>query len=286
VILSRMFRETTTYTSGCKKLLSLLLLIIASPAFSHSHSHPHSHTQEQEQVQKQSQEQKNTHSEAPISLYQANYTAQFSGLNINAVQKLEELEPGIYRESLTAKNFIGQVNEQTTFRVSADQQLSPIQYSYDRSVFGKDRSEVQSYDWENRKVAYKKNGKTSSELALETGYLDMITHRLQLRRDLNSGKQIFSYPVISRGKLKQYDYKVVSEQVLQTAIGPLNTVKVERVIKEGDKTVNVWLATDWNYLIVKLEQSKGKDGHHLELRSATINNITIIPLAKTDEKQL
>tara|TARA_B110000879_G_C11174897_1_gene515467 strand:+ start:1915 stop:2754 length:840 start_codon:yes stop_codon:yes gene_type:complete len=279
-----MLRESKTYTSGCKKLLSLLLLIIASPAFSHSHSHPHAHSQEQ--VQEQEQAQENTPTEAPISLYRASYTAQFSGLNINAVQKLEEIEPGIYRESLTAKNFIGQVNEQTTFRVSADQQLFPIQYSYDRSVFGKDRSEVQSYDWENRTVAYKKDGKTNSELALEAGYLDMITHRLQLRRDLNSGKQIFSYPVISRGKLKQYDYKVVSEQILQTTIGPLNTVKVERVIKEGDKTVNVWLATDWDYLVVKLEQSKDKDGHHLELRSATINNITITPLAKTDEKQL
>ena len=114
----------------------------------------------------------------------------------------------------------------------------------------------------------------------------MITHRLQLRRDLSAGQQVFSYPVISRGKLKQYSYKVVSEQILQTAIGPLNTVKVERVIDDGDKSVSVWLATDWDYLIVKLQQSKGKDGHHLELRDAVINNKKITPLAKTNEKQL
>ena len=111
-------------------------------------------------------------------------------------------------------------------------------------------------------------------------------HRLQLRRDLSAGKQVFSYPVISRGKLKQYSYKVVSEEILQTAIGPLNTVKIERVIDDGDKSVSVWLATDWDYLIVKLQQSQGKDGHHMELRDAVINNKKITPLANTNEKQL
>ena len=135
-------------------------------------------------------------------------------------------------------------------------------------------------------MQYRKDGSTKNELELEAGYLDMITHRLQLRRDLSAGQQVFSYPVISRGKLKQYSYKVVSEEILQTAIGPLNTVKVERVIDDSDKSVSVWLATDWDYLIVRLQQSKGKDGHHLELRDAVINNKKITPLAKTDEKQL
>ena len=78
----------------------------------------------------------------------------------------------------------------------------------------------------------------------------------------------------------------MSEQILQTAIGPLNTVKVERVIDDANKTVIIWLATDWDYLIVKLQQSKGKDGHHLNLQSAVINDKAITPLAKTDENQL
>jgi len=268
--------SATAQIISLSKLLSLLLLVSASSAFSHSHksSYNDSHTDSK------------TASQLPISLYQASYSAQFSGLNINAVQKLEEIEPGIYRESLSAKNFIGKVNEQSTFKLTADQQLSPTQYSYTRSVFGRDRSEEHNFDWQGSKVQYRKDGSANNELKLEAGFLDMITHRLQLRRDLSAGKQVFSYPVISRGKLKQYDYKVVSEQILQTAIGPLNTVKVERVIGDANKTVIIWLATDWDYLIVKLQQSKGKDGHHLNLQSAVINDKAITPLAKTDENQL
>lgn len=257
-----------TQIKSLSKLLSLLLLAIASSTYSHTDTN------------------NQTASQLPISLYHANYSAQFSGLKINAVQKLEEIEPGLYRESLSAKNFIGRVNEQSTFKLTADQQLFPTNHSYSRSVFGRDRSEEHRFDWQSSNVQYRKDGGANHELELETGYLDMITHRLQLRRDLNTGQQVFSYPVISRGKLKEYNYQVVSEQILQTAIGPLNTVKIERVIDDGDKSVSVWLATDWDYLIVKLQQSQGKDGHHLELRDAVINNKKITPLANTNEKQL
>ena len=218
--------------------------------------------------------------------YRAKYSARISGLNIDAIHKLEEIEPGIFRESLNAKNFIGSINEQTTFRLSADQGLLPGKYSYTRSIFGSDRSEVQDFNWQDSSVTYRKDGTTKAEIELQSGYLDMITHRLQLRRDLNAGKQTFSYPVISRGKLKQYDYRVTSQQVLDTAIGPLNTVKVERITDNSDKSISVWLATDWDYLIVKLQQTKGKDNHRLELRHAIIDNKKVTPLEKIDEKQL
>ena len=232
------------------------------------------------------------HSEEPaletgyIKTYKAKYSARISGLNIDATQKLEEIEPGIYRETLTAKNFIGSINEQTTFRLSAEQQLLPGKYSYTRSIFSKDRTELQDFDWTNSKARYHKDGSDTVEVELESGYLDIITHRLQLRRDLQAGKQAFSYPVISRGKLKQYNYQVASEQILDTAVGPLNTVKVERITEDSDKSVSVWLATDWDYLIVKLEQSKGRDSYRLELRHAVINNKKIKPLEIIDEKQL
>ena len=272
---------TTAHNMGLTKLLLPLLLVIGSSAFGNQLS-----SKAVIQDSSQTTSQNSSQPESPINLYRANYSAKFSGLNIQAVQKLEEIEPGVYRESLSAKNFIGKINEQSTFSLTPDQQLSPTQYSYKRSVFGRDRSEVQSFDWQNSVVQYIKEGSANSQLDLETGYLDMITHRLQLRRDLNAGKQVFSYPVISRGKLKQYDYRVVSKQILETTIGPLNTVKVERVTDDDKKKVNVWLACDWDYLIVKLEQSKGKDSHYLELLDAVINDKQLTPLAKTDEKQL
>ena len=215
---------------------------------------------------------------APISPYSANYSAKFSGLEIEAVQRLEEIEPGLYRESLTAKNFLGQIDEQSTFSLTDKQLLRPTEYSYVRSVFGRTKTELQRFDWQNKTLHYEKND-SHKQSTLKAGQLDMITHRLQLRRDLNAGLTEFSYPVISRGKLKQYAYRVVANEVLETAIGPLATVKVERVIDADSKSqFTAWLAKDWEHLIVKLEQKKNGDSHQLELRSAVINNQTVQPL--------
>ena len=219
-----------------------------------------------------------TPSELPISLYSANYSAKFSGLDIEAVQRLEEIEPGIYRESLTAKNFLGKINEQSTFSLTDKHQLRPSEYSYIRSVFGRTKTEIQRFDWQSSTLHYRKND-SNKETALAAGHLDMITHRLQLRRDLNAGHRSFSYPVISRGKLKQYDYRVVGNEVLQTAIGPLQTVRVERVVDAASNSqFTAWLASDWDHLIVKLEQKKNGDSHQLKLRSAVVNNQTVLPL--------
>ena len=223
----------------------------------------------------------NSAPEAPISLYSANYSAKFSGLDIEAVQRLEEIEPGIYRESLTAKNFLGKIDEQSTFNLTDDQRLLPTEYSYIRSVFGRTKTEVQHFDWQNKTLHYQKND-SHKEAPLAVGQLDMITHRLQLRRDLNAGRSAFAYPVISRGKLKQYSYRVVADEVLETAIGPLATVKVERIVDEDSSgQFTAWLAKDWDHLIVKLEQKKNGDSHQLELRSAVINNQIVQSLHDT-----
>ena len=217
-------------------------------------------------------------SNAPISPYSATYSAKFSGLEIEAVQRLEEVAPGIYRESLYAKNFLGKIDEQSTFSLTDEQLLRPTEYSYIRSVLGRTKTEVQRFDWQNNTLHYQKND-SHKETVLHTGQLDMITHRLQLRRDLNAGHRAFSYPVISRGKLKQYEYRVVANEVLETAIGPLATVKVERVVEaDSNSQFTAWLARDWEYLIVKLEQKKNGDSHQLELRSAVLNNQAVVAL--------
>ena len=74
-----------------------------------------------------------------------------------AVQRLEEIKPGIYRESLTAKNFLGKIDEQSTFNLTDDQRLLPTEYSYIRSVFGRTKTEVQHFDWQNKTLHYQKN---------------------------------------------------------------------------------------------------------------------------------
>ncbi len=221
----------------------------------------------------------------PLNSYQATYSAEFNGMEIEATHRLEQLDSGQYRETLKARNILGKIDEQALFSVSEKRQIIPQEYRYQRSLIGVKRSERQIFDWPNKTVEYSKDGETKS-VAIDPGFLDIITHKLQLRHDLQSGKEILSYPVISRGKLKQYVYQVVASEVLETAIGPLNTVKVQRVREDGKRQTIIWLATDWDYLAVRLEQKENGDSHQMKILNGKIDNLPIVPLAIANEETL
>ena len=221
----------------------------------------------------------------PLSNYSATYSAEFNGMEIEATHRLEQLESGQYRETLKARNILGKIDEQALFKVSDQQQIIPQEYKYKRSLIGIKRTESQIFDWPNNRVQYSKGDKKKS-VAVTPGLFDIITHKLQLRRDLQSGKEILAYPVISRGKLKQYVYEVVANEVLETAIGPLNTVKLQRIREDEKRQTVMWLATDWDYLAVKLEQIENGDSHQMKILNGQINNMPILPLATVTEKNL
>lgn len=221
----------------------------------------------------------------PLNSYHATYSAEFNGMEIEATHRLEQLESGQYRETLKARNILGKIDEQALFSISEKQQIIPQEYRYQRSLIGIKRSESQIFDWPNKTVEYSKDDKTKS-VAIDSGLLDVITHKLQLRRDLQSGKEMLSYPVISRGKLKQYVYQVIANEVLETAIGPLNTVKVQRVREDSKRQTIIWLATDWDYLAVRLEQKENGDSHQMKILNGKIDNLPIVPLAIANEKTL
>lgn len=218
-----------------------------------------------------------------IKPYNANYSANFNGLEIEANHRLEQLASDQYRETLKAKNIFGKINEQALFSLSDEQQLVPLEYKYERSLMGVKRAEQQLFNWASQQLQYSKKDQRKL-VPLEPGSLDIITHKLQLRSDLSSGKDSFSYQVMSRGKLKQYNYRVMAREVMDTAIGPLNTVLVQRIREDNNRTTKIWLASDWDYLVVQLEQIENGESHEMKIIDAQVDNQPVVPLKFAAEK--
>lgn len=216
-------------------------------------------------------------SASPLATYSANYSAEFNGLKIKATNRIEEISPGQYRETFAARNILGKIDEEALFSLSEDHQIIPQQYSRKQSIMGAAREENQLFDWPNTLVRYTKKGQ-SSEIPIIVGTLDITTHKLQLRRDLQAGAAIFSYPVISRKKLKQYTYEIVGSEVLETALGPLNTVKMQRVSAGEKRQTTIWFAADWHYMIVKLMRIEDGESYFMDLIDGEINNNPVVPL--------
>ena len=111
-----------------------------------------------------------------------------------------------------------------------------------------------------------------------------MTHKIQSRRDLHSGARALSYKVMKRGKLRTYDYDIIGEEIIDTALGKLTATKIQRVVN-SDKNRNtvVWLANDWDYLIVKLAHTDNGDTNTLNISQGIVGGKKLVPIQSIQE---
>ena len=219
----------------------------------------------------------------PFKNFELNYKADFNGMQIKAVHRLTQLTKGQFKEYFEAKGLLGKVTETEFFDITSDEQIIPKENTYRRSLIGTKRTEKQQYDWSKNIVTYIKGNKTD-QIPLKSGYLDSMSHKQQLRRDMVAGKDVLTYAVISRGKLKQYTYQVISDEVLSTPVGPLDTRLIKRTSDDGTKTTKVWLAKDWDFIMIRLERSDKGDTQKMYFTGGQLGNETIRPTEIDVEK--
>jgi hypothetical protein len=116
------------------------------------------------------------------------------------------------------------------------------------------------------------DNKGSKQAPYQPGLLDQHSLTLALMADLNAGKKgpNFTYMVINRDKIEPYTFKIINRQTLDTAIGKLPTVRVDRVLGNSTgKNIRIWFATDKNFTPVLTHQINER-GDDIEMRILTI----------------
>ena len=218
--------------------------------------------------------------------YSASYKANYNGLEITADFELKALGNNRYKETSSAKSVFGKINESAEFTITERGNILPHQHNYKRSIMGVSKSDQQTFDWNQMSVVYKKKGSTVVS-KLDPGSLDVVTHKIQIRRDLHSGARPLSYKVMKRGKLRIYDYDIIGEEIIDTALGKLKATKIQRVVN-SDKNRNtvVWLANDWDYLIVKLTHTDNGDTNTLNISQGIVDGKKLVPIQSIQEGEL
>jgi hypothetical protein len=118
-----------------------------------------------------------------------------------------------------------------------------------------------------------KDDKGSKTVPYQAGMLDQHSLTLALMADLQASNknQNLVYRVFNKGKVELYTFKVIGNQVLNTALGKLNTVRVDRVRKsDNGKTTRSWFAVDKNYAPALIQQND-ENGDDIEMRLIGIN---------------
>lgn len=211
--------------------------------------------------------------EEKILPYQAEYKISSNNLTTTATRTLSK-QGNNWLLSQHAKLVFIKVSEESVIEDS-DDGLRPLHYQYSNNMSSRQDQSI-DFDWATQSATDNKYRKPwSSKISADT--FDQLGAQLKMREALmydRLGGEI-SQTVVNRGKHKIYTLKKVGEETIDSPAGKLRTVKLLRSRPGSSSETTVWLAKDWNYLIVRLEQREDDEVYSLELIKATLNGAAV-----------
>lgn len=196
--------------------------------------------------------------DTPLQEFSAYYEASTNGMRGNAERHLIQTGDNAYRlnislEAKMAGISIGDLEQASEFTL-VDDRIQPQNYSYLITGITTENQSI-SFNWDAL-LALSVEDEQSWNVDLQSGVLDQLSYQLALARDLQSGPQeVLEYQLIDGPAIESHRYQVLGEEILHTELGPLNSIKLARIREDdsGRQTL-IWLATDWNYLLARIEQ--------------------------------
>lgn len=203
------------------------------------------------------------------------YKAKLYGFNITVTNRLTKTTNNQYDLLFKFDSMIGTITETSQMQWDqAKQTIKPLHYVYKRRGLGKDRDADLTFDW-NKKTVINKVQQTNWKMDIAQRVQDKLSYQIQLQQDLINGQTNFSYQIADGGHLKEYKFITLGEEVLETPLGKVNTVKVKRS-RDNDKRVTyAWLAKDWNYLLVRLQQEEKGSKYTIYIHKASVDGKAI-----------
>ncbi len=131
----------------------------------------------------------------------------------------------------------------------------PLYYTYSRTRGKKNRNVEIRFDWENRRTLHKVRDR-DLELPLPEGTLDKLLYQYAIMLNAAGNRFPVTYHIADGGKMKQYDFSRLGDEKVKTALGELQTLKLQSNPSVKDKQITIWCAPDQNYLPVKVEHKE------------------------------
>lgn len=202
------------------------------------------------------------------------YETSYGVMSARGERRLDALPDGRWKMENHAKVLMVDVVEKSTFTLQAGH-VNSLNYEFVNPL-SKDRSYVLDFDW-TANTATERTEKTV--VKLEPNVYDKLSYQLQMQMDVCASPDRFTkdYTVVDRKRLKTYRVEFVRREPQKTESGILDTVHLRqyRPDKRDGKDTLIWLATDWNCLLVRLDQHEGNDVISLKLVKAKVAGLDV-----------
>ena len=219
---------------------------------------------------------------AEPALFEASYTASAGGFTASAQRSLSKIEKERFllentMEVVVMGATLLEAKESSVFTWQADA-IIPYAYRYKQSGLSQSRQQA-SFDYANNAITSIDDGEVS-QLHLINGIMDKLGYQLGLRQAIQKQEPKLLFSVVDGDEIEVYEFRVARSEVLETPVGKLNTVRVERLHEPGsDRETVFWLAKDWDYLLIKLSQTRNNGtASELMLERASVNGTNVVGL--------
>lgn len=140
----------------------------------------------------------------------------------------------------------------------------PVSYTYYKRVAGNEHSWTAGFDWGNGTVDITRGNKI---LTLETGpdTVDALTIKLELQRRLKDRDPNLTFMLVDEDKVKEMVFRVLGPENVETQLGCLQTIAVERIHLGSTRFSRSWYAPELDFILVRLDHGKG-NGDDIEMR--------------------
>jgi Protein of unknown function (DUF3108) len=214
--------------------------------------------------------------ETPLPMFNAVYSLKRNGIILGtSTRSLANNEDGTYTytSNTHATGIISwfvrdQIDEYSKWTFNGEQ-IRPMEYVYDRHGGIKSRNVNLKFDWQNLTVTNTIDG-DAWHMSIPSDAQDKLVYQLAIMYDLSKGKKALEYKIADGGKLKDYSFEIDGEEFLNTTLGKLKTLRIQRIGDKRDTTV--WCAPELSFLPVRLEQ-QDTDGSHLSMQITALQGI-------------
>ena len=223
------------------------------------------------------------HENKHLSPYAAFYSVEINGLKANGTAESQLIKKNEgWSLSFQADAFLMSYKETSSYILKDKTQVQPLQYKMEKSVLGSDKKTTVDFDWKKSAATYN-NEKKDRTVDIQSGDLDDLSYQTQLRLDLISNKKKLSYMVIEKNQREPLSFEIDGQETLKTELGLIPAVRLKTQRQGNKRQTWIWLAKDWEYLPVQIQQIEGAASYLMKLTGGTMNNIALKGKADTQQ---
>lgn len=177
----------------------------------------------------------------------------------NMEMSLTDVGNGRYQMNTNITSLVGTINSQASGEFQGDM-IHPLRYQQQVSSIKQSTSQW-IFNWQTKTLDVLENEEHKT-LPLTEGVVDPLSLYLLVMRDLQEGRTPGRYTLVNRFQLRTYQATVEGEEILDTLVGKLRTVRIssKRDTPDGERDTIFWFAPELGYLPVQVtREDEGKE---------------------------